>query len=194
MKFSSNASLILHRRDPARRVRSEVERRRTGARAHRRGSKPPPKRATPATCSSTSPTTTATRADSTKRSCRTSCAATFSSHPKLELLVNIESLEFPVDGLAQAVVSVATVELKDPDLQRLKVEFRRSGRAVARGARGSPGPLNRRCLQTPTKCRTKRDCRHLLRFNPNLLAPTQVCESAGIPFRKVQCPTVPNHR
>ena len=49
----------------------------------------------------------------------------FLSHPKLELLVNIESLEFPVDGLAQAVVSVATVELTDPDLQRMKVEFRR---------------------------------------------------------------------
>ena len=49
----------------------------------------------------------------------------FLAHPKLELLVNIESLEFPVDGLAQAVVSVATVELTDPDLRRLKVEFRR---------------------------------------------------------------------
>jgi hypothetical protein len=49
----------------------------------------------------------------------------FLAHPKLELVVNIESLEFPVDGLAQAVVSVATVELGDPDLQRLKVEFRR---------------------------------------------------------------------
>jgi hypothetical protein len=49
----------------------------------------------------------------------------FLSHPKLELLVNIESLEFPVDGLAQAVVTVATMELNDPDLQRLKVEFRR---------------------------------------------------------------------
>jgi hypothetical protein len=52
----------------------------------------------------------------------------FLAHPKLELLVNVESLEFPVDGLAQAVVSVATVELTDPDLQRLKVEFRRVGR------------------------------------------------------------------
>ena len=46
-------------------------------------------------------------------------------HPKLELLVTVESLEFPVDGLAQAVITVATVELTDPDLQRLKVEFRR---------------------------------------------------------------------
>ena len=51
----------------------------------------------------------------------------FLAHPKLELVVNIESLEFPVDGLAQAVVSVTTVELTDPNLQRLKVEFRRSG-------------------------------------------------------------------
>jgi hypothetical protein len=50
----------------------------------------------------------------------------FLAHPKLELVVNIESLEFPVDGLAQTVVSVATVELGDPDLQRLKVELRRS--------------------------------------------------------------------
>jgi|SRR5690349_15345205 len=49
----------------------------------------------------------------------------FLAHPRLELLVNVESLEFPVDGLAQAVISVTTVELTDPDLQRLKVEFRR---------------------------------------------------------------------
>jgi hypothetical protein len=53
----------------------------------------------------------------------------FLAHPKLELLVNVESLEFPVDGLAQAVVSIATVEVTDPDLTRLKVEFRRSGTA-----------------------------------------------------------------
>ena len=50
----------------------------------------------------------------------------FLAHPKLELLVNIESLTFPVDGLAQAVVSVAAVELGDPGMQRLKVEFRRA--------------------------------------------------------------------
>jgi hypothetical protein len=53
----------------------------------------------------------------------------FLAHPRLEVLVNIESLEFPVDGLAQAVISLATVELTDPDMQRLKVEFRRSGSA-----------------------------------------------------------------
>ena len=51
----------------------------------------------------------------------------FLAHPRLELLVTVESLEFPVDGLAQALISVATVELTDPDLQRLKVEFRREG-------------------------------------------------------------------
>jgi hypothetical protein len=49
----------------------------------------------------------------------------FLAHPKVELLVTIDSLEFPVDGLAQAVVTVATVELTDPDVRRLKVEFRR---------------------------------------------------------------------
>lgn len=53
----------------------------------------------------------------------------FLAHPKLELLVTVESLEFPVDGLAQAVVSIATVEVTDPGLTRLKVEFRRSGGA-----------------------------------------------------------------
>jgi hypothetical protein len=48
----------------------------------------------------------------------------FLAHPKLELVVNIESLEFPVDGLARATVSVATVELGDPGLQRFNLEFR----------------------------------------------------------------------
>jgi len=50
----------------------------------------------------------------------------FLAHPKVELLVTIDSLEFPVDGLAQAVVTVATVELTDPDVRRMKVEFRRA--------------------------------------------------------------------
>jgi hypothetical protein len=61
----------------------------------------------------------------------------FLAHPKLELVVNIESLQFPVDGLAQAVVSVTTVELTDPNRQQLKVEFRRSEGAwqVARADR-----------------------------------------------------------
>jgi hypothetical protein len=51
----------------------------------------------------------------------------FLSHPKLELLVDVESLEFPVDGLAQAVVSVRSLELGFPEPRRLKVEFRRAG-------------------------------------------------------------------
>jgi hypothetical protein len=61
----------------------------------------------------------------------------FLTHPKLELVVKIESLEFPVDGLAQAVISVTTVELTDPNRQQLKVEFRRSEGAwqVARADR-----------------------------------------------------------
>jgi hypothetical protein len=62
-----------------------------------------------------------------KAELRDSLRGYFLMHPKLELLVTIESLEFPVDGLAQAVVTVAAVEFTDPDLQRLKVEFRRSG-------------------------------------------------------------------
>jgi len=49
----------------------------------------------------------------------------FLAHPKLELAVQIDSLEFPVDGLAQALITVTTVELTDPDRRQLKVEFRR---------------------------------------------------------------------
>jgi len=41
--------------------------------------------------------------------------------------VNIESLEFPADGLAQAEISVTSLDLNDPDHARLKVEFRRDG-------------------------------------------------------------------
>lgn len=51
--------------------------------------------------------------------------AYFLMHPKLELLVNISRLEFPADGLAQAEVTVTTVELSDPDRVTLDVEFRR---------------------------------------------------------------------
>ncbi len=49
------------------------------------------------------------------------------AHPKVELLVNVERLEFPADGLAQADISVTSVSLSDPDRVRLRVEFRRSG-------------------------------------------------------------------
>jgi hypothetical protein len=49
----------------------------------------------------------------------------FLAHPKLDLVVNISQLEFPADGLAQAELSVTTVELNDPDHAAFKVEFRR---------------------------------------------------------------------
>jgi hypothetical protein len=51
----------------------------------------------------------------------------FLAHPKIELLVSIEKLEFPVPGLAQAQISVATVGVGEANLQRLKVELRKSG-------------------------------------------------------------------
>ena len=51
--------------------------------------------------------------------------AYFLSHPKLELIVKVESVEFPADGLAHAVVTVASVELANPDMERLAVELRR---------------------------------------------------------------------
>jgi hypothetical protein len=49
----------------------------------------------------------------------------FLAHPKIELLVDIESLEFPADGLAQAEISVTSLALDDADHERFKVEFRR---------------------------------------------------------------------
>ena len=51
----------------------------------------------------------------------------FLAHPKVELLVSIQSLEFPVDGLAQAVVTVRAIDFGGAEAQRLKVEFRRAG-------------------------------------------------------------------
>jgi hypothetical protein len=52
----------------------------------------------------------------------------FLSHPKIELLVNIESLEFPVDGLARARIGVASVSLDQigGDSVTLDVELRRT--------------------------------------------------------------------
>jgi hypothetical protein len=47
------------------------------------------------------------------------------AHPKLELLVTIESLEFPGEGVAQAVVTVTALELADPQRERIAVELRR---------------------------------------------------------------------
>jgi hypothetical protein len=51
--------------------------------------------------------------------------AWFLTHPKVQLWVNVESLEFPADGLAQAELTVTSVSLANPDRLRLKVEFRR---------------------------------------------------------------------
>jgi len=52
----------------------------------------------------------------------------FLSHPKIELLVNVESLEFPVDGLARARIGVASVSLDQigGDSVTLDVELRRA--------------------------------------------------------------------
>ena len=50
----------------------------------------------------------------------------FLAHPKIELLVDVEELTFPADGLAQAAISVTSVSLNDPDHVQLRVEFRRN--------------------------------------------------------------------
>jgi hypothetical protein len=47
----------------------------------------------------------------------------FLAYPKIELLVDIESLEFPVPGLAQAVIEITS--LPAGDHLRLDVEFRK---------------------------------------------------------------------
>jgi hypothetical protein len=54
--------------------------------------------------------------------------AWFLAQPKVELTVVIESLEFPVDGLAQADITVGNLTASDVDLERLKVELRRDGK------------------------------------------------------------------
>jgi hypothetical protein len=51
--------------------------------------------------------------------------AWFLAHPKVELVVSIDTLEFPVDGLARAEIAVTNVDLASPDRARLKVELRR---------------------------------------------------------------------
>ena len=53
--------------------------------------------------------------------------AYFLAHPKIELMVSVENLEFPADGLAQAQVTVTRLGLGDTDRAALKVEFRRAG-------------------------------------------------------------------
>ena len=52
----------------------------------------------------------------------------FFTHPKIELIVSVDKLEFPVPGLAQAEISVATVGSGEANLQHLKVELRISAR------------------------------------------------------------------
>ncbi|HET9475387.1 MAG TPA: hypothetical protein VFO82_15915 [Steroidobacteraceae bacterium] len=53
----------------------------------------------------------------------------FLAHPRIELLVVFESLYFPADGLAHAIISVANLAPGDADHERFKVEFRREGDA-----------------------------------------------------------------
>ena len=49
----------------------------------------------------------------------------FLANPKIELLVTVDGLEFPADGLAQAELTVTRVSLSDPDRVHLAVELRR---------------------------------------------------------------------
>ena len=53
--------------------------------------------------------------------------AWFLAHPKVEITVVVESLQFPVDGLAQADLTVGNLTARDVDVERLKVELRRDG-------------------------------------------------------------------
>jgi hypothetical protein len=64
----------------------------------------------------------------------------FLAHPKIELMVSVESLEFPADGLARAQITVTRLGLGDTDRAHLKVEFRRSGGEwkVSRADRAAP--------------------------------------------------------
>jgi hypothetical protein len=50
----------------------------------------------------------------------------FLANPKVELLVKVDDLHFPADGLAQAEVTVTRVSLSDPRQLHLKVELRRT--------------------------------------------------------------------
>lgn len=64
----------------------------------------------------------------------------FLANPQIELLVGIDDLQFPADGLAQAQVTITRVSLNDPDREHFKVEFRRDGDAwlVSRADRVRP--------------------------------------------------------
>jgi hypothetical protein len=50
----------------------------------------------------------------------------FLANPQLELLVSVDSLEFPADGVARAELSIARASLSDPQRLQLKVELRRT--------------------------------------------------------------------
>src|SRR6187455_28957 len=47
---------------------------------------------------------------------RNALAGYFALHPKVEILVSVDSIEFPADGLAQARVSVRGLDLERFDL------------------------------------------------------------------------------
>ena len=51
----------------------------------------------------------------------------FLAHPKIELLVNVQDLQFPVEGLGRATVDVTS--LPAGDRVTLKVEFRKENGA-----------------------------------------------------------------
>lgn len=51
----------------------------------------------------------------------------FLANPKLELLVTVESLEFPADGIAHAELTINRISLSDPQQLHLAVELRRTG-------------------------------------------------------------------
>ena len=70
--------------------------------------------------------------------------AFFAIHPKLELMTSVDSLEFPVDGLARARVTVRGLQLDRLSLGEtvtLDVELRRDGGAwrVVRADRVNAG-------------------------------------------------------
>ena len=61
---------------------------------------------------------------------RGTLTAFFAMHPKLELIVDIESIEFPAEGLAQARVKVRGLDVSRLDVGEsiaLAVELRRDG-------------------------------------------------------------------
>jgi hypothetical protein len=51
----------------------------------------------------------------------------FLLHPKIEIVVGIDGLQFPADGLAQADITVTSLSTDGSDREKLRVEFRRVG-------------------------------------------------------------------